>query len=106
MSAQHSAVSSERAVGEHELGRGAEEVRRALALVRCVAVLVNPSVTILARTALAGVGVGAAPRALLHIVTANTAPNLTLDTNSQDGARGHARLALDRVNSRRGHLNW
>ena len=61
MSASPGAVGPERSVGEHELGRGAEEVRQVRrALVRCT---VDPSVTFLAGTADAVFPVAVAPRA-------------------------------------------
>ena len=64
MSASPGAVGPERSVGEHELGRGAEEVRQVRrALVRCAVVPDDPAVTILAGTAAAVFPVALARRA-------------------------------------------
>ena len=85
MSASPGAVGPERSVGEHELGRGAEEVRQVRrALVRCAVVPVDPAVTILARTAVAVFPVAVARRAF-HVRLAR-----------QHGARKVARARAQR----------
>ena len=67
MSASPGAVGSQRPVGKHELGRGAEEVRQVRrALVRCAVVPDDPAVTILAGTAAAVFPVAVARR-VFHV---------------------------------------